>query len=71
MNNNYKVIGSLSSNLFFRDYDLNSLLNYKCKYPETTICKNFKKIFDFFAKNTELYITDFKLGEYSCGYPLR
>ena len=42
-NNNYKVIGSSSSNLFFGDYDLNSLLNYKGKNPETTIYKNFKK----------------------------
>jgi len=43
LNNNYKVIGSSSSNLFFGDYDLNSLLNYKGKNPETTIYKNFKK----------------------------
>ena len=70
-NNNYKVIGSSSSNLFFGDYDLNSLLNYKGKNPETTIYKNFKKIFDFVGKNTELYITDFKLGEDSSGEPLR
>ena len=40
-NNNYKVIGSSSSNLFFGDYDLNSLLNYKGKNAETTIYKNF------------------------------
>ena len=57
-NNNYKVIGS-SSSYFFGDYDLNSLLNYKGKNPETTIYKNFQKIFYFVAKNTELYITDF------------
>jgi hypothetical protein len=42
-NKNYKVICSSSSNLFFGDYDLNSLLNYKGKNPETTIYKNFKK----------------------------
>ena len=46
-------------------------MNYKEKNLETTIYKNFKKIFDFVGKNTELYITDFKLGEYSSGEPLR
>jgi hypothetical protein len=60
-NNSYKGIGSSSSNLFFGDYDLNSLLNHKGKNSETTIYKNFKNIFDYVAKNTELYITDFKL----------
>ena len=70
-NNKYKDIGSSSSNLIFGDYDLNSLLNYKGKNPETTIYINFKKIFDYLRKNTELYITDFKLGEDSSGEPLR
>ena len=56
---------------FFGDYDLNSLLNYKGKNLETTIYKNFKKIFDFVGKNTDIYITDFKLGEDSSGEALR
>jgi len=33
-NNNYKIVGSAKSNLFFGDYDLNSVLNYRGKeYP--------------------------------------
>ena len=47
---------------------MNSLLNYK---NETTIYKNFKKIFKFVEKNKDLYITDFKVGEDSSGDPLR
>ena len=46
-------------------------MNYKGKNLETTIYKNLKKIFDYVGKNTEIYITDFKLGEDSSGKPLR
>jgi hypothetical protein len=56
--------------VFFNgDYDVNSLLNYKGTNAEITIYTNFKNIFDYVANNTELYITDFKLGEDSSGNP--
>jgi len=45
LNKGYKVVGSARTNLFFGDYDLNSLLNYNGKNQETKIYNAFKKIF--------------------------
>ena len=45
LNENYKVIGSASKDLFFSDYDLNSILNYKGKHEDIKIYKAFETIF--------------------------
>lgn len=71
LNEKYKVIGSSTKDLYFSDYDLHSILNFKGKNQETKIYKSFKDIFKI-ANNTEnVWITDFKVGEDSSGDPLR
>ena len=35
LNNDYKIIGSAKNNLFFSDYDMNSLLNYTKQFNKT------------------------------------
>jgi hypothetical protein len=71
LDKNYIVVGSSKNNLFFSDYDMNSLLNYKGKNIETKLYKEFLNIFKVVEKNDELFITDFKLGENEKGEPLR
>ena len=71
LNNDYRIIGSAKNNLFFSDYDMNSLLNYKGKNIETKLYKEFLNIFKVVEKNDELWITDFKLGENEKGEALR
>jgi hypothetical protein len=71
LDKNYIVVGSSKNNLFFSDYDMNSLLNYKGKNIETKLYKEFLNIFKVVEKNDELFITDFKLGEDEKGEPLR
>jgi len=44
LNKGYKIVGSARTNLFFGDYDLNSLLNYQGRNAETKIYNEFKKI---------------------------
>jgi len=43
LNKGYEVVGSSKSNLFFGDYDLNSLLNYSGKNQETKYTMNSKR----------------------------
>jgi DUF917 family protein len=45
-NKKKSIVGSAKSNLFFGDYDLNSVLNYRGKNAETKIYNEFKKIFN-------------------------
>jgi hypothetical protein len=71
LNKDYEVIGSSKNNLFFSDYDMNSLLNYKGKNIETKIYKEFLNIFKVVSKIDTLWITDFKVGENEKGEPLR
>jgi len=71
LNENYKVIGSASKDLFFSDYDLNSILNYKGKHEDIKIYKAFKTIFQKANQNENIWITDFKVGEDESGEPLR
>jgi hypothetical protein len=70
LNNDYSIIGSAKNNLFFSDYDMNSLLNYKGKNIETKLYNEFLNIFKVVGKNDELCITDFKLGEDAKGEAL-
>jgi hypothetical protein len=55
LNNDYRIIGSAKNNLFFSDYDMNSLLNYKGKNIETKLYKEFLNIFKVVEKNDELW----------------
>ena len=71
LNKGYEVVGSSKSNLFFGDYDLNSLLNYSGKNQETKIYNEFKKIFQFVNKYDNIWITDLKVGEDEAGNALR
>ena len=71
LDKDFKIIGSAKNNLFFSDYDMNSLLNYKGKNIETKLYKEFLNIFKVVEKHNELWITDFKLGEDEKGEPLR
>jgi len=71
LDKDYIIIGSAKNNLFFSDYDMNSLLNYKGKNIETKLYKEFLNIFKVVEKSNELWITDFKLGEDEKGEPLR
>lgn len=70
-NEKYKVIGSASKDLFFSDYDLNSIINYKGKTSYKRIYTQFKKVFEKAKRNSDIWITDFKLGEDESGEPLR
>ena len=45
-NKKKSIVGSAKSNLFFGDYDLNYVLNYRGKNAETKIYNEFKKIFN-------------------------
>jgi len=71
LNKGYEVVGNSKSNLFFGDYDLNSLLNYSGKNQETKIYNEFKKIFQFVNKYDNIWITDLKVGEDEAGNALR
>jgi hypothetical protein len=68
LNENYKIIGSSTKDLFFSDYDLNSILKFK---NENKIFNEFKKVFEKAKKNENIWITDFKVGEDESGEPLR
>ena len=46
LNEKYKVIGSASRDLFFSDYDLHSIINYKGKNSYKRIYAQFKKVFE-------------------------
>ena len=70
-NKKKSIVGSAKSNLFFGDYDLNSVLNYRGKNAETKIYNEFKKIFKFVESNDNIWITDLKVGEDETGMPLR
>ena len=70
-NKKKSIVGSAKSNLFFGDYDLNYVLNYKGKNAETKIYNEFKKIFKFVESNNQIWITDLKVGEDETGMPLR
>jgi len=67
----YKVVGSAKSNLFFGDYDLNSLINYSGKNQENKIYNEFKKVFQFVNHYDNIWITDLKVGEDEAGNALR
>ena len=71
LNKGYKIVGSARTNLFFGDYDLNSLLNYQGRNAETKIYNEFKKIFKFVKQYDGIWITDFKVGEDETGEALR
>ena len=70
-NKKKSIVGSAKSNLFFGDYDLNSVLNYRGKNAEIKIYNEFKKIFKFVESNDNIWITDLIVGEDETGMPLR
>jgi len=61
-NKKKSIVGSAKSNLFFGDYDLNSVLNYRGKNAETKIYNEFKKIFKFVESNDNIWITGCNTG---------
>ena len=68
----FKMIGSasLKNILYASDFDLNNIVKLKGNKPLTQLKKEFQKKFRIAEKDKNMYIPDFKCGEYN-GEPLR
>ena len=68
----FKLIGSasLKNILYASDYDLNNIVRLKGNKPLTVLKREFQKKFTDAVKDPNMYIPDFKCGEFN-GEPLR